>query len=328
MKYRTLGRTGLTVSELGFGCGNVGGLMTRGEPAEQRAVVARALEGGVTYFDTAPSYGDGRSEENLGRALRDLGAWGRVVVGTKVTLTTADLGDAAGAVRASLQRSLKRLGRESVDLLQLHSRIGAGGDRGLPAADVAGVVAEGMRAAIRDGLVRHAGITGLGETEGVLEVVRSGAFDTVQAYFNALNPSAASAGASGGAQDLAGLIRVAADAGLGVICIRVLAAGAVSGSAERARLASPGGGGAMVRGGEFDADVRRAQALRDMAERHGLEGGAELSFRFVLAAEGVSTALIGFSDSDQLEAALRWAERGALAEPLVEEVLARARAAA
>jgi L-galactose dehydrogenase/L-glyceraldehyde 3-phosphate reductase len=302
--------------------------MTRGEPAEQRAVVARALEGGVTYFDTAASYGDGRSEENLGRTLGDLGAWDRVVVGTKVTLSHSDFADASGAVRASLRRSLGRLRRDSIDLLQLHSRIGAGGDRGLPASEVAGTVAEAMRAAIEDGLVRHAGITGLGETEGVLEVVRSGAFDTVQAYFNALNPSAAHAGAAGGAQDLGGLIGAAATSGMGVICIRVLAAGAVSGSTERARLASPGGGGAMVRGGEFDADIHRAQALRAMTRRHGLEGGAELSLRFVLAAQGVSTALIGFSDIDQLEAALRWVDRGPLDPGIVDEVVAIARAGA
>src|SRR5690242_14036804 len=86
MDLRALGTTGLTVSALGFGCGSIGGLMVRGEPAAQRAAVARALDAGITYFDTAPQYGDGRSEENLGRTLRDLGAWDRVVVGTKVRL--------------------------------------------------------------------------------------------------------------------------------------------------------------------------------------------------------------------------------------------------
>jgi ribonuclease Z len=74
MNQRPLGSTGLTVSELGFGCGSVGGLMVRGDPADQRRAVARALDAGITYFDTAPSYGDGRSEENLGRALHDLDA--------------------------------------------------------------------------------------------------------------------------------------------------------------------------------------------------------------------------------------------------------------
>ena len=54
MEYRDLGRTGLSVSLLGFGCGNVGGLLVRGTPAERERAVARAVELGVNYFDTAP----------------------------------------------------------------------------------------------------------------------------------------------------------------------------------------------------------------------------------------------------------------------------------
>jgi len=70
MEYRELGKTGLRVSALGFGCGNVGGLMIRGTAAERERAIARAVELGINYFDTAPSYGDGQSEQNLGAALR------------------------------------------------------------------------------------------------------------------------------------------------------------------------------------------------------------------------------------------------------------------
>ena len=116
MEPRPLGATGLTVSALGFGCGAVGGLMVRGDASEQRQAVSRALEAGITYFDTAAQYGDGRSEENLGRVMRELGAWSRVVVGTKVRLRAEEMGDLAGAIRASLEASLKRLGRSDVDV--------------------------------------------------------------------------------------------------------------------------------------------------------------------------------------------------------------------
>ena len=85
MEYRRLGRTGLQVSVLGYGAGAVGGLMVRGAPAEQEASVARALEAGITYFDTAPLYGNGESERNLGRVLKALRA--EVVLGTKVRLS-------------------------------------------------------------------------------------------------------------------------------------------------------------------------------------------------------------------------------------------------
>src|SRR5206468_11936834 len=89
MESRSLGKTGLTVSALGFGCGNVGGLIIRGTVAERERAVARAMELGVNYFDTAPSYGDGESERNLGQALKALRA--RVYVGTKFRLDPPDL---------------------------------------------------------------------------------------------------------------------------------------------------------------------------------------------------------------------------------------------
>lgn len=331
MEYRTLGKTGLRVSVLGFGCGNVGGLMIRGEPAEQRGVVSTALEAGVTYFDTAPSYGAGRSEENLGRTLRDLSAWGKVVVGTKLRVSASDLGDLRAAVRRSVQESLRRLGHDSVDLVQLHNRIlpkdSEAGD-GLAADLVSGELADAMRDVVREGLVRHVGITGMGETRAVKEVVDSGRFDTVQAYFNALNPSAGFSGASGGAQDFGGLIDVVAAAGLGILAIRVMAAGALSGSVERARLASPAGGGALVQGGEFQADVARARGLSSLAGELGLENTQELGFRFVLSKTGPSSVLVGFSDPDQLESATRWTERGPLTAVAVERVVAAARSSA
>src|SRR5690349_25021617 len=105
---RALGRTGMTVPVVGFGCGNVGGLLIRGTPAEQRDGVAMALEAGMRYFDTAPSYGDGISETALGRALRDLRA--DALVGTKFNVAP-DEADLGAAIRASLHASLARLGR-------------------------------------------------------------------------------------------------------------------------------------------------------------------------------------------------------------------------
>jgi len=317
VQYRPLGRTGLTVSALGFGCGSTGGLMVRGDPADQRAAVARALEAGVTYFDTAPSYGNGRSEENLGRTLRDLGAWERVAVGTKFRIDPDDLGDAAAAIRRSVRESLRRLGRDRVDLLQLHSRIGSGG---VPASEAVAGVIDGLRAVIAEGLARYAGLTGMGDPTEISDVIASGRFDTVQSYFNALDPSAGFAGASGGAVDFDGLIDSAARAGMGVLAIRVLAAGAVSGTAGRATNANPGGG-AMVPGGDFDLDVERARSLVPVAREAGLESTTELGFPFAFSKQGVSTVLVGFSDMGQLEAALRWAEKGPLAADLVEKVV-------
>ncbi|MDP9375726.1 MAG: aldo/keto reductase, partial [Chloroflexota bacterium] len=217
MEQRNLGRTGLRVSTLGFGAGAVGGLMVRGTPAEQTRAVARALDAGITYFDTAPGYGDGRSEENLGRALRELDAWGRGVVGTKVRLRPADLADPIPAIRRSCEASLRRLGRDAVALIQLHNQIrgGAGGDTAasaasLPVDEVRGAVAEGLQRLVGDGLAAHVGFTGLGDADAAAAIARDGRYATVQAYYNALNPSAGTAGAAGGGQDFAGLLATAA----------------------------------------------------------------------------------------------------------------------
>jgi L-galactose dehydrogenase/L-glyceraldehyde 3-phosphate reductase len=171
VEQRSLGSTGLTVSALGFGCGAVGGLMVRGDPSEQRQAVSRALDAGITYFDTAAQYGDGASEENLGRVMRDLGAWSRVTVGTKVRLTSS--GEASAAVRASLEASLRRLGRSDVEVFHLHNPIGlTRSERGqLELGTVLGEVAAALQAVKQAGLAKHVGCTGLGETSALREVV-------------------------------------------------------------------------------------------------------------------------------------------------------------
>src|SRR3984893_4194285 len=101
MKMRTFGRTGMQVSVLGFGCGAVGGLMVRGDPVDQERAVARALESGINYFDTAVQYGDGASETNLGRVLGRLKP-ANAFVGTKVRLKPEEFGRIGAAGAASL----------------------------------------------------------------------------------------------------------------------------------------------------------------------------------------------------------------------------------
>ena len=190
MEQRSLGATGLRISALGFGCGAVGGLMVRGAADDQRQAVARALDAGITYFDTAAQYGNGASEENLGRVMRELGAWQRVVVGTKVRLPAGEPGWSSAAVRASLEASLRRLGRSDVDVFHLHNPVGlVGTDHGvLDLETVLGEVGASLEEVKTAGLARHVGFTGLGDSTAVRQVVLSEPFETVQAYFNVLNP--------------------------------------------------------------------------------------------------------------------------------------------
>jgi L-galactose dehydrogenase/L-glyceraldehyde 3-phosphate reductase len=323
MEQRDLGKSGLKISALGFGCGSVGGLMVRGDPVEQKRAVGQAIEAGITYFDTAASYGDGRSEENLGRTLRELSALNRVAVGTKIRLTVADLVDPTASIRRAFQQGLQRLGMDSVNRLQLHGRIALeqpASDSALGLEHVIGDVAEGFKTMVKEGLVRQIGFTGLGDTVALREVALSGDFDSVQCYFNALNPSAGFSGYSGGGQDFDGLINTAAAAGLSVLVIRALAAGALTADPLRHPVAGRTGG-VLVKGNEYDADVERAHFLAPLSQELGLEGPLELGLRFALSKPGVSSVLVGFSDQAQLESALRWAERGPLPEDAIRRIV-------
>src|SRR5438046_9002419 len=118
MQLRVLGRTGMQLSVLGFGCGAVGGIMVRGDPADQERLVARAIAAGVNYFDTAVLYGDGESEKNLGRVLQKLRP-ANAIVGTKVRTPPDAFGRIAGTVAPWLGGSLPRLHLGEVERFHL-----------------------------------------------------------------------------------------------------------------------------------------------------------------------------------------------------------------
>src|ERR1700744_4124933 len=240
MQLRVFGRTGMQVSVRGFGCGAVGGLMVRGDPADQERTIARAIAAGVNYFDTAVQYGNGESEKNLGRVLRNLKP-ANVAVGTKVRLPPNAFGGIADAVTKSLEGSLARLGLDRVDILHLHNPItGTGGGAALGVDQVLGDVVPAFERLRQQGKIRFLGMTAIGETVALQRVIDSGAFDSAQVVYNMLNPSAAEElPQSYPAQDYGRLLDHTRDAGVGVVGIRVLAGGALSGSAERHPIAGP-----------------------------------------------------------------------------------------
>jgi aryl-alcohol dehydrogenase-like predicted oxidoreductase len=320
MDQRAFGRTGLRVGVLGFGCGDVGGLIVRGTQAERERAVARAVEAGINYFDTAASYGSGESERNLGRTLRALGL--RPYVGTKFRLDPAER-DVGGALARALEGSLQRLGMERVDLFQLHNLIvdedGAPAPgRGLPARLVLGEVVPALQALRRQGTIRFAGITALGDTAAVHRVLDAGVIDTAQVCLNLLNPSAAVRVPAGfPAQDFERLLDRAHQRGVGVMNIRVLAGGALSGSLERHALAMPQVA-PIASGPDYAADVERARRLRAVVDKGYVADLVEASIRFSLTSEAVSTVLVGYSTLEQLETAIAAVERGPLPSPALD----------
>ena len=321
MQMRPLGRTGLTVSTLGFGCGAVGGLMVRGTQADRERAVAMAIDAGVTYFDTAPQYGDGVSETHLGQVLARLKP--DVRVGTKVRLAEADKGNIGPAIAASLEASLRRLGRDHVDLFQLHNPITPTDQPGtLAARRVLDEVVPAFERLVAAGKTRFFGITAIGETASVLEVVDSGRMHTGQVSYNLLNPSAGAALPAGyPAQDYDRLLARMQAAGMGAIGIRVLAGGALSGEATRHPIASPPP--APIGSAEsYDTDLARARRLLPLVSEGYASTLAEAALRFVIAHQAISTVLIGIATVDQFASALAAVEKG----PLPPEALARAAA--
>jgi L-galactose dehydrogenase/L-glyceraldehyde 3-phosphate reductase len=226
MLLRVFGRTGMQLSVLGFGCGAVGGLMVRGDPADQERAVARAIDVGVNYFDTAVQYGNGESEKNLGRVLQTLKP-ANVVVGTKVRLVPGDVGRIVDAITKSLEASLARLRLERVDIFHLHNSITETG--GGPALSVQQVLSEVVLAFEKlrqQGKTRFLGLTAVGDTAALHQVIDSRAFDSALVAYNMLNPSAAEAlPANYPAQDYGRLFDHTKAAGTGVVGIRVLAGG-------------------------------------------------------------------------------------------------------
>ncbi len=311
MDYRELGRTGLHVSVLGFGCGAVGGLMIRGTEAERERAVARAVELGINYFDTAPSYGDGLSERHLGRALGTLGS--QVYVGTKFRLEPEDMRQAGPAVTRSLEQSLERLGLERVDLLQLHNPILLQRGAGRPGVrDVLDEVVPALERLRGQGKIRYLGLTALGDADALHQVIAGGAVDTAQVFYNLLNPSAGVEVPTGfPGEDFRGLLARARAAAVGVIAVRVLAGGALSGVESRHPIAAPSVA-PIASGPSYSADVGRARALHALVDEGHAGSLVEAALRFPLGSEAVSTVLLGCSDLRHLEYAAASVSKGPL----------------
>jgi aryl-alcohol dehydrogenase-like predicted oxidoreductase len=319
MEMRTLGKTGLKVSTLGYGAGAVGGLMTKGAAADQERAIARAVELGINYVDTASIYGNGESERNLGRVLKTLKP--DIVLGTKVRLVAGDRGHVGAAIERELEGSLRRLGRDYVDLYQLHNPLSAtdAGDR--LSIDIAmNEVMPVFERLKREGKIRFFGFSAVGETAAFQRAIGSKAFDTAQIVYNALNPSAGGPLPSGApGQDYERLFDHIRAANMGVIVIRALAGGALSGSTARHPLAmqevAPIGSGK-----DLAVDAERARKLEPLLAEGAAGSLAELAMRFTIGHPTVSTMLVGYSTLDHLEQAAAAVNKGPLPEAVLKRI--------
>jgi aryl-alcohol dehydrogenase-like predicted oxidoreductase len=300
MHYRKLGTTGLMVSEVGLGLAGLGHVWGHTADNDAIAAIDAALAAGVNFFDVAPRYGDGRAERNLGRALSERRE--RAIVASKVFLMPPELDDIPGAIEQGLGESLDRLATDHLDLFQLHNHVTAA--RGamplsLSITDVLGPrgVVETLQRLKSGAQLRFIGFSGLGESQAVRDVMEDGGLDTVQAYYNLLNRSAARPlPRHSGLHDHGDIISLAAERGMGVLGIRNLAGGALSAGLDREVRADS----------LFARDARRAARLSFLSD----DGPPlqQLATCFILSHPAVSTVLPGVKNAAEVADAVAAAQ--------------------
>jgi aryl-alcohol dehydrogenase-like predicted oxidoreductase len=331
MRYRQIGTTELRISEIGFGTGDNAGLMVLANHEQRREAVRRALELGITYFDTSPDYGKGRAEVQLGEALRELDA--HPVITTKVEIMPEHLGMIALRVRESVEASLRRLQLGAVDIVQIHNPPSAQHTTSIrvwtpvTVDDVLGPggALEALRQLRDEGKVRYLGLAcESAEPDVVKRLLDTGEFSIINVWYNLLNPTAGVAlrAPHDSVHDYGGIIDYAHQKGLGVAVIRPLAAGALTRQAQglegRHSLASP-----VAMGGSMESylqEVRKASAFNFLVRAD--RSLPQAAYRFLLQHPGVSTVISGPSDIAQLEELASWSDTPELTDDELRRIQA------
>jgi len=319
VKHNTLGRTGLSVSRIVFG-GGVGGALFIYDYEESRDIVRYAIENGINWFDTAPMYGNTQSELRLGRILKELQA--PVHLSTKVWLPLDTLDNIPDTVLSSVEASLERLQVNSVDLIQLHNPVTrTRGDDGesIIFDDIVkknGVI-EALDRVRKKGYARYTGCTGFGHAPALKKCIETGGFDTIQLYYNALNPSAVAPVTTDlYANNYQELARVARQHDMGTLAIRVLSAGLLGGvPLEQEKMWRYMG----------CSDFERGSAMLDHLKKQCNNDSESLyatAISYVLNTPEIDGTLIGFKTLDQITAALAVEQAPPLPEHERERILA------
>ncbi|MCE6965275.1 aldo/keto reductase [Enterobacter sp. MW07] len=310
MQYTTLGKTDLKVSRLCLGC------MTFGEPnrgkhawtlpeESSRLLIKHALDGGITFFDTANSYSDGSSEEIVGRALRDFARRDEVVVATKVYHQVGDLpeGLSRAQILRSIDDSLRRLNMDYVDLLQIHRW-----DYNTPIEETL----EALNDVVKAGKARFIGASSMHASQFAqaldLQAQHGWArFVTMQNHYNLIYR-----------EEEREMLPLCYQEGVAVIPWSPLARGRLTRpwGETTARSVSDEFGKTLY--SESDAnDAQIAERLAAIAEEtHATR--AQVALAWLLSKRGVAAPIIGASREDQLDELLRAVELTLTPEQIAE----------
>ncbi|WP_309126385.1 aldo/keto reductase [Kocuria sp.] len=311
MEQRTLGRTGRTVSTVGLGTWQLGADWGDVDPAEATAVLQAAVESGVTFFDTADVYGDGRSEQTIGAFLRDHPELD-ITVATKMGRRVEQVPEnyTLANFRQWVDRSRKNLGTDTLDLVQLHC----------PPTPVYSddEVYDALDTLVEEGAVRSYGVS-VERTDEALAAIARGSTATVQIILNAFR-----------LKPLDAVLPAARDAGVGIIARVPLASGLLSGKYSKDTRFPENDHRNYNRSGEaFDvgetfSGVDFEQGLEAVREFSGLlpEGvtTAQAAIAWIIAQDGVSTVIPGARNVEQARANASAADTGDLGQQLDDGV--------
>ncbi|MGC8338156.1 aldo/keto reductase [Cronobacter sakazakii] len=293
MQYKQLGKTDLQVSRLCLGC------MTFGEPdrgnhawtlpeESSRLIIKHAIDGGINFFDTANSYSDGSSEEIVGRALRDFARREEVVVATKVYHQVGDLpqGLSRPLILRSIDDSLRRLGMDYVDLLQIHRW-----DYDTPIEETL----EALNEVVKAGKARYIGASSMHphQFEQVLRLQKENGwapFVTMQNHYNLIYR-----------EEEQEMLPLCYREGVAVIPWSPLARGRLTRpwGETTARLVSDEFGKTLYSETE-ENDAKIAERLAFIAEDKGVSR-AQVALAWLLSKPGVVAPIIGASREEQLQ---------------------------
>ncbi len=294
MRTRPLGSTGLRVSEIGFGAWGIGGRTVGAtsygatDDAVSRRALAAALDHGITFFDTAPAYGDGHSERLIGEAVR--GRRDRVVIATKAGLAgfAAPPDFSPAALRASLEGSLRRLGTDHVDLLQLHNPP-------LEELRARPEIVEALDGFRRAGLARAVGLSLKSPLDGQV-AIRDFDIGQIQLNLNMLDLRALDCG----------LLGLAAAAGTGIVARTPLAFGFLTARMVPGTTFPPDDHRSLWPRGQIDRWIAAADTLfaRIPATAAGTLPRGAAAIAFCLSLPGVSTVIPGLLTEAEVTAAV------------------------
>ena len=318
MKNIKLGRTDLNVSEVVLGGGWVGGLFIDPSYEVMEKALETSIESGINWIDTAETYSEGRSEKNIGDLLSALPVKDKLYISSKARLDPKSSESFGSQIDRKLDNSLKRLKTDKLDLYQLHNKITFDeSEETLTPAQILekNGVCDIMEKIREDSRVDHIGLTALGDTKPIRDVVKTGCFDTAQIYYNLLNPTATfKEKGIWNDQDFSNLVSDCQAQNMGILGIRIFAAGLLATDIRHGREVP------VTHMIDIKEEERRVQSIyKVVGETYG--NRAQLAVRYGLSTESLHCTVLGLATLEHLQNAIQAVEMGPLPEDVLEKIL-------